>query len=693
MSRVEAQPAPLAAAPARPRSGSGFRPDIEGLRAVAVLAVVGYHCGLAFMPGGFIGVDVFYVISGFLITGLLVTEVRRTGTVSLRGFWARRARRLLPAATLVLLVTAIGSAILIPVLDQARVRGDIVASALYVANWRFAGQATDYFQAADAPSPALHMWSLGVEEQFYLLWPLLLLATAWIVRRARRDAAPAATVRAFAVVVAVVGVASFAWSLHQTAAAQPYAFFGTPSRAWQLAAGAALALGAGRLRRLVSAIPALAPVLGWGGLALVVVGITRIHGESAYPGWHALLPTLGAFALLAAGVAKGIPLTPGRLLSVRPVRAIGRWSYGWYLWHWPPLVLIPLALDRALSVPEALAVSAGTLGLAAATYHLLEHPIRTVPALVRRPGASLLGGVALSLVTVLGTVTAFAAMGSGSAATSTHVDTGDGSQVTLVQTPAQAAADTSPMHRLGCQLKSGATEPRLEGCTFGDPAGDVRVLLVGDSHAAQWFTPLVAIAEREGWRLDTWTKDRCGIAAVPRQNPAGRPYTQCLDWIEAVMQRVESEPPDVVLVAQTVRGVPRVLGDDGERLPAAQAREAYVSGLEASLQRLAATGAHVVVVGDTPATGGDPTECLAEGGSADDCRTRNRGGKGMDQTAAEATGTDFVDTVPWICDAVSCAAVIDDQIVWLDGTHVTDHFAASRVEQLARALREVGVPS
>ena len=312
-----------------------FRPDIEGLRAVAVLAVVLFHADVPGVGGGFVGVDVFFVISGFLITGLLWREVSTTGTVRLRRFYGARARRLLPASATVGVVTMIGSAVLLPLL-QAR------ASSMTASPARCMSATTGSFckhrllRADLPPSPFQHYWSLGVEEQFYLVWPALIIGTAWLIRRARRrtkaDAATSSK-RPYLVVLALVAAVSFALSLVITYVVPAVAFFSLPTRAWQLAVGGLVALTAGQWRRL----PALAAaIVGWAGLAVILLACTRLSATTLYPGTAALLPVLGAALVIGAGCAAPSQGC-GRVLALSPMRAIGRISYSWYLWHWPVL--------------------------------------------------------------------------------------------------------------------------------------------------------------------------------------------------------------------------------------------------------------------------------------------------------------------------------------------------------------------
>ena len=320
--------------PAR-TDGDTFRPDLEGLRAVAVLLVVAYHARVPGFAGGFVGVDVFFVLSGYLITGLLLRELRQSGTISLPAFYARRARRLLPAALLVLFVTLVLAVVVLPPLQVGDVGGDIAAAALYVSNMRFGIQATDYFQAAQAPSPVLHYWSLGVEEQFYLFWPaIVLLVSHGAVRFGRR----------VGLTVIAISIASFLLAAWLTGVDEPWAFYLLPTRAWELGIGATLAVGAVRL----SAIPGLlGTASGWAGIGLIVLSGVVLSVNTPYPGTAALLPTIGSAFVILAGI-RAMPWGAGRLLSTALPRFLGRISYSLYLWHWPLLILPEAAIGQPM---------------------------------------------------------------------------------------------------------------------------------------------------------------------------------------------------------------------------------------------------------------------------------------------------------------------------------------------------------
>ncbi len=378
-------------APATGPSVAHFRPDLEGLRGLAILLVVIFHAAPGLLGGGFIGVDVFFVISGFLITGLLARELDRTGRIALGNFYARRVRRLLPAAILAIGATLLLSAWILPPLEAPRVAGDGIAAALSVSNLRFALAAGDYFSTVGSPSPFLHYWSLSVEEQFYLVWPATLII-AFLVGR---------SLRAVGVMVAVVGIASLVLAIVLTDSAPNWAFFSLPTRAWQLALGGLLAIAALE-RRQGTALSTVLALGGWLGLGAVLLGGYAIDESIAYPGLWALIPTLGAVGIIAGGDRVA---GPGLLLRLAPVRFLGRISYSLYLWHWPLLVLPAVALGGQLSPLATLALVGLAIIVASASTFLVEEPIRRSPPLVsgRRQVAVVAGlGMSLLLVVTLG---------------------------------------------------------------------------------------------------------------------------------------------------------------------------------------------------------------------------------------------------------------------------------------------------
>jgi peptidoglycan/LPS O-acetylase OafA/YrhL len=361
---------------------------VEGLRGVAILAVALYHANVPGMPGGFVGVDVFFVISGFVITGLLLRE-RARGKISLLNFYARRSRRILPAATVVIVATILASYHWLGFILGDEVAGDGRSAALFVANLHFAAEGANYISAKQAPSPLQNFWSLSVEEQFYLVYPTLFIIVSAAWGRVRTEAKLAA------VLVVIIGT-SYAWSIHQTSTDATAAYFSTFARAGELALGALVAVGATQLRRIP---PLLAAAATWLGAAAIIFSITRIGASVAYPGSAVAVPTLGA-ALVIAGGTVNPTLGLERLIGLAPFRWLGKVSYSFYLWHWPILMIAAEQAGRTLSVGENLLLLLVALAISVISYFLIENPVRH-SRFLSRPMRALPMGLSLVAISVL----------------------------------------------------------------------------------------------------------------------------------------------------------------------------------------------------------------------------------------------------------------------------------------------------
>jgi peptidoglycan/LPS O-acetylase OafA/YrhL len=489
-----------------------FRPDVEGLRAVAIGLVLIFHAGLPLVSGGYVGVDVFFVISGFLITTQLVRELDRTGRVSLLGFYARRAKRILPAAAVVLLATAVLVRVFMSRVRWDEVGGDILASALYMVNWRLADRSVDYLAEDSLPSPVQHFWSLAVEEQFYLVWPVLVLVAAVGARLLR--------VRPRAILwfaLAAVAVPSFLWSVAATAHSPDEAFFSTATRMWELALGAAVAMAAGVLARVPRWIAA---GIGWAGLGAIVASGLAFTTGTAFPGHLAAIPTFGAAAVIAGGMT-GTRAGPVAVLGTGLFRWVGRLSYSLYLWHWP-LLVVATEIRGHLGPRAGAAVVAASFVPAWLSYKLVENPVRRSPAVNRSPRLALSLGMNFTLVGVAaGLVVMFLSAQAarptapaggvlGAAALPIAAPGDPAGEVVLTfpervdyitPDPLAATDDVPVVVHDGCQIDFYTDEPRP--CYYGDPQSETTVVLTGDSKAAQWASAIVPLAEANDWRLVT----------------------------------------------------------------------------------------------------------------------------------------------------------------------------------------------
>ncbi|HEX9178339.1 MAG TPA: acyltransferase family protein [Mycobacterium sp.] len=682
-----------------PRAGRrrDFRADIEGLRAVAVLAVVLFHAGFPGVTGGFVGVDVFFVISGFLITGLLWRDVSTRGSIRLLRFYGGRARRLLPASATVLVATAVVSCVLLPPLQARGVLGDAIACAVYVGNYRFAIDGTDYLASDAPPSPLQHYWSLGVEEQFYLLWPALIIGTAWLVLRARRGARSSAA--PYLLILGIVAAASFLISLASTHSFPSWGFFSLPTRAWELAVGGLVALTASRWRRLSDRSAAIA---GWGGLLLIVLTCIELNETTPYPGTAALLPVFGTALVVGAGCAvsdRGV----GRALSRPVMRTIGRVSYSWYLWHWPVLLLAPALLGHSLGLAGRLVAVGVSFVLAVLTLGLIENPIRFAAPVRRSAARSLVLGAAVTAVaacaaTVLlvirplpvGQGTAAAAMTVTSPAPSSTQDGAVAQMTARVQAAvtASVAVQAVPSNLSPSLAEAPGDKPTVflngcvrswrevgqDECASGDTASATTVALVGDSHAAMWNPAFEPLAQQRHWRLETLGKVTCPLMELPITSPyLGRQYTECEQWRTDVLNRLAAERPRLIVVSMSRRY--------GADFGFTSFDPAWVNGLSRLVSRLRATGAAVLVLGPIPDPLTTVPTCVsghlndAQACSPPRSEAVNDAGNATEAAATTAAGGQYADLTSLFCTTDRCPVIVGNNLVYRDDNHVTIEYA------------------
>ena len=643
----------------------GFRPDIEGLRAVAIVMVVLFHAGVSQVSGGYIGVDVFFVLSGYLITGIVHREVTGSGGLSFRSFYARRARRLMPASALVLLVTLVGVVLVFSPIEIHRISRSAAAVSIYASNIHFALRSTDYLATANDGDPFLQTWSLAVEEQFYFVWPALLLVLFLLGRRLARH-------RTTLVGLAVVAAASFAACVLATDVRQPWAFFLTPFRFWEFAVGGIAALLPWPRLHASGATRWIGPA----GL-LAIVGCGLLFDEATtFPGVIVAIPVLATVAVLVAGASPSAHASPvNRLLGHRTFQWIGRHSYSWYLWHWPMLILV-LAVRPETSTSGRLAIMAVALGASVVTFLLLERPVRESAWLRARPGTSILLGLALAGVCLVG------ALGVGRYAT------------TLLGQPEQrriaaAASDSPSVYEDGCTVPYEGVEPILEGCVYGDPGGDTTITLFGDSHAAHLFPALDKAGQEHGWRIVVQVKNACPSIDLPTAfvQRIGREYTECPQWREQVMASLAEDPPDLVVLSNLVDTT--VEGPD----PLPTWRAAVKRTTDAFDEMAVPT----LLVTDIPAPGSNVPDCLSRAASATlipapDCsfdrdEAPNHGFAAVDRQAmARSELGRAIDLDEVVCPERRCEVDRNGMILFSDKNHLTATYSTTLTDLLAGAV-------
>ena len=722
------QRAPAATGTGGKSATRSFRGDIEGLRAIAVIVVIFDHL-LGWPSGGFIGVDIFFVISGFLITSLLLKEHARTGRISLVDFYRRRVRRILPVSLLVLVVTVVIGYLLLPGARALSTLWDGIYSALFVANWHFAFVGTDYLQATNAVSPLQHYWSLAVEEQFYFVWPFLLIVIFALA--GRRTLSARALITTVAVTTGVITLGFLVWSFYETSTSSAIAYFSTGARAWELGIGAVLAASAPGIAKLPAV---LRPVLAWLGLALIVASLVLISRDSPFPAPWGLLPVAGSALVIAAGIGSSeqrllFPLT--NPLS----RYVGKISYSLYLWHFPVVILLAtvFATDSPLYLPLAVLLM---VALSVFSFHFVEDPIRHSLWLessqtrqrerMRRPVAPHRSGIspaqawigALVVVTLVIVSVSFVALKSrtsepaaGAAPIGANADPSapvPAENVTLLTTRQAAITaalastawpETTPaFDALGDN--SGAPEwvddnclsvsaKNAAGCLYGDPAAAKTAVLLGDSMAISYMPAIRAALEPLGYNVQSLTMFSCPAVniSVAAKSASDASATKCDDHHAWVYGEVARLSPDLVIMSSLAGSIVRLAsGNEG-----AEALTEWQTATATTLTALQESTDHVAVLSAPPAS--TPfAECKTLTSSPADCvySPSNLYQKvvAAERNAVEELGdfAQYVDVVPWLCVNDSCPAFIENTPMFFDGQHFVRESSSQLGPLLAEAL-------
>ena len=664
------------------------RDDIQGLRAVAVLLVVFGHAGVPFLSGGYVGVDTFFVLSGFLITGILLAEFAERGSISLPSFYLRRARRILPAAGLTLVVTDIAAHHLLNFVRARAAVNDSIWSALFAANVHFARQGSDYFAQGQPPSPFLHFWSLSVEEQFYFVWPSLL--AALLAFRFHR----------LLIVLAGVGGASLVWAIHVTAASPATAYYSTFARAWELALGAALAVAAPHVRGL----PARAGLaFGWLGLFAIGYAACSYSERTPFPGSAALLPALGAACVIGAGLAaRQTAFGIGRVLALAPLRYVGDRSYAFYLWHWPVLILATQYAGHELSLGTKLGLLVFAFLLSVVSYRFVENPIRRMKPTLRASGLlwpATATAVAVAALFILDSTDRAAARLDAAAAALQPAQLVRASApaktrsldavVAAVRQADRGAPLPSPVtpspgnlrgdfytFPAGCSPGEGKTSSKI--CRLADARSSKTIVVIGDSHAQMWMPTILRMGKRDGWAVVPFVKPRC----IPRSWSS---KGECGRWYGWATRRAPVLRPDVTLVIGSWMAVwepPRAIGP--------------VGALSSAMKRVSAS---VIVVGDVPGQKRDPTDCLLAphatmaGCTSEATRVQLSTNRAIAANARKH-GIGFLDTLGWFCahprgssTRYLCPLVVNRTVTCVDRGHISRTYGLQLLPEFRLGFR------
>jgi peptidoglycan/LPS O-acetylase OafA/YrhL len=675
--------------------------DVQGLRAFAVVSVIVFHLWPDRLSGGYLGVDIFFVISGYLISAHLRREVKRTGTVRLFRFWARRARRLLPAAMIVLLFCIVVTALWVPITGRQSIYNQILAAGAYFLNWFLAATSLNYFTSGSSWSPVTHYWSLSAEEQFYIVWPLLIVVALLIMRKRSQHARNLLVL----VIFSAVACASFAWACFSVSTQPAAAYFETTGHAWEFAVGGLLTF-VPRPKKL--AAPHIT-WLSWAAWSVLFVAIFTLNADSGFPGPLALIPVAATMFIIWASDSPN-RFAPSQVLAFRPVQSTGDISYSLYLWHWPLIFAAPLILHRGLTAVDKVVIVAITIAIAYLSKRFVEDPVRTSKVRIVASTPTALALTAVSVALLVGATSTFAnqmdqrartaaeslyqsslkpgncfgaqSILSGDTCANSHVLTSTDS--VLVDWAHQINGFTNGT---ACQADRAATT--VLKCSFGVPEGTqkLNVALIGDSHAGMWATALGAISKSNGLRVTTYLESGCPASLDPDIALASglNDASGCRAWREAAINEVAQDPKITTIVTSS-KDLGYVVAPDAQGHRPVDSGQGYVE----AWQKWLTAGKKVIVINEVPEYKVTVPQCIARQFHVTDaCAVPSSSidSRGPLARAAEKIHNpnfEFLDFHHVFCDASLCHVIIGGIPAYMDSDHLSPPFARSFAGVFAR---------
>jgi peptidoglycan/LPS O-acetylase OafA/YrhL len=614
-----------------------YRPDIEGLRAIAILAVIACHAKVPYLQGGFVGVDIFFVLSGYLITGLLIKEISESGKINFLGFYAKRLKRLLPGLALMIAITSIAAYFILPPPDQIPQSRAALSAILWLSNIGFILSDSNYFDPVTI-NLFQHTWSLSVEEQFYLVWPVLIL---WFVK---------SKLSPF-LWLSLIFVIGFAANIYLSTYKPLWGFYSMPSRMWQFALGGIVFL-LGQKRSLKKSND----LAGFAGLLIIVASVTLILEGSSYPGCAALAPSLGAALILFCRCSM-----ISNFLSIKPMQALGKISYSWYLWHWPVLILGNEILPNQNWIYQLFLVVLSLL-ISIAAYYIVESPVRNNARLAAMPRQVVLGSLLL--------------MSAGALAFDAWEKNGLTISADVMKKYYASRSDIAPAYADGCDDEQKSA--RVNPCVYGDPNAANTAVLFADSVGTQWFSAISGKYIADGWRFILLVKSGCPIVKIA--DSVTGVTEVCIEWKSLVEQYLSELQPQVLFIGSSA----------SHRLSIDQWR----IGTGQELESLASYAGRLFIIRPTPRVDFDGPRCLArlewknKFSQLDDCRrirTKSPDNEiwgSLIDASRLFENVRVVDFNELVCPHDICAASDGKQIIFRDSIHVTETFVKSVAGQV-----------